>query len=280
MKGAKFATLTAVTAFLTLNKMTENASATDKIRAVLVLAATAGTIAFNSITAAGYVNGVTPAEISDKYQTVITPAGYAFSIWSLIYLGLIAFSIYQIFPGNLARLRPLRSPYILSCALNCAWIFFWHSDQIAISFAIIASMLGTLVFIVAKASKLDLLKDSILVKAPFGLYLGWLSAATLVNFAILLVYLRVDGASSSAVLGAILILVAAGFAIFIRSSLKNYLVPIAVAWALTAIAVKQSGNTLIVTAAAAGVIACLIAALSFVVKLPSSADRVRNASSE
>lgn len=230
-------------------------------------------IAFNWIAAAGYVNGVTPAEISDKYPTVITPAGYAFSIWSLIYLGLVAFSIYQLLPANLMRLRPLRSLYILSCALNCAWIYFWHSDQIEISFLIIASLLAALFFINSKASRLNSAKDSVLVEAPFGLYLGWLSAATLVNFAVLLVRLNVDTAAFSSVLGVILIFLAAGFGVFVRVSLLNYFVPLAVAWALTAVAVKQSGNTFIVSAAAAGVIACLIAALSFVVKLPSSGDR-------
>lgn len=250
--------------------MAENVSLTDRVRAILVVAATLGTIAFNWIAAAGHINGVTPAEISDKYPTVVTPAGYAFSIWSLIYLGLIAFSVYQLLPANLPRLKRLASTYILSCTLNCAWIFFWHHDQIAMCLVIIAALLASVAVLVAKASKLESIKDALLVKAPFGIYLGWLSAATLVNLAILLAYLKVDVAGFAGPLGVALIFLAAGFAMFIRISLLNYLVPLAVAWALTAIAVKQSGNTLIVSAAAVGVIACLIATLSFVVQLPSS----------
>lgn len=249
--------------------MAENVSASEKFRAYLVVAATVGMIVFNWFAAAGYVNGVTPAEISDKYPTIVTPAGYAFSIWSLIYLGVIAFSIYQLIPTNLVRLSTLRSTYILSCALNCAWIFFWHSDQIAICLAVIAALLVSLVVLVAKASKLDTLKDAVIVKAPFGLYAGWVTAATLVNLAVLLAGLKVE---IPPVLGVALIFVAAGFAIFIRKKFLNYIAPLAVAWALTAIAVKQSGNTLIVSAAAVGVIACLIATLSFVVNLPSSSQ--------
>lgn len=84
--------------------MTDSATGTDRFRAILVLAATIGTIVFNSLAAMGRVGGVTPAEISAKYQTMITPAGYAFSIWSLIYVGLIAFSIYQLLPANLASI--------------------------------------------------------------------------------------------------------------------------------------------------------------------------------
>lgn len=254
--------------------MTESASLADRLRAGLIVAATFGTILFNWLAATGRVNGVTPAEISDKYQTLITPAGYAFSIWSLIYLGLILFSIYQLLPANLSRLKPLASAYILSCTLNCAWIFFWHSDQIAICLAIILALLATVALLVVKASKLNSTKDAMLVKAPFGIYLGWLSAATLVNFSILLVYLKTDIAGLAGPLGVGLIFLAAGFAIFIRIKFLNYFVPLAVAWALTAIGVKQSGNTLIVSAAAVGVVACLIATLSFVVNLPSSANRI------
>ena len=67
-------------------------------------------------------------------------------------------------------------------------------------------------------------------------------------------------------------LIAAAFGVFIRVCLTNYFAPLAIAWALTAIAVKQSGNTLVVAAAAVGVIACLIAATSFVLNLKSSLD--------
>lgn len=247
----------------------------DRIRSALVLAATIGVIGFNSLASAGYVNGVTPGDISDKYLTSITPAGYAFSIWSLIYLGLLAFSLLQLLPKNLEKFRPIRSAYILSCALNCAWIFFWHSDQILIAFVIIAALLAAIFVVAARLRPLGSVADIWLVKAPFGIYLGWLSAATLVNFLVLLKYLRVDLGTAEIPLGAGLILLAAAFGVFIRVRIANFFAPLAVAWALTAIAVKQSGKTLIVTAAAAGVIACLIAALSFVVNLKGSADEQR-----
>ena len=64
--------------------MTDHASLNDKFRSYLVPLATLGTIAFNWLAAVGRVNGVSPDVISDKYPTPITPAGYAFSIWSLI----------------------------------------------------------------------------------------------------------------------------------------------------------------------------------------------------
>jgi benzodiazapine receptor len=246
-------------------------SGIDKLRSILVLAATIGTIAFNWLAAAGRINGVTPQEVSEQYPTLVTPAGYAFSIWSLIYLGLLAFSIYQLLPSNAAKFKNFRSLYITTCALNCAWIFFWHSDQIAMSFIIIAALLITLLLINIKVRKWDSLAEFWTVNAPFGIYFGWVTAAVLVNFAVLLVYWRVEmSASASTALGVFLILLAAVLAVAVRRWLTNYFYPLAVAWALTAIAVRQSGHTLIVVAAAIGVVACLVASLSFVMNLRSS----------
>ncbi|CAN5598240.1 tryptophan-rich sensory protein [soil metagenome] len=251
--------------------MTESATGIDRFRAILVLAATIGTIFFNWLAAMGRIGGVTPAEISDKYPTLITPAGYAVAIWSLIYVGLIAFSIYQLLPANIARYRNIRSLYIATCALNCGWIYFWHGDQIVVCMVLILGLLATLSVINAKFRETDGSGEYWLVKAPFSVYFGWVTAATLVNFAILLVYLGVELSTSAATGVAVgIILLAGTLGVVVRKFLNNDLYPLAIAWALTAIGIKQSGQTLIVFAAAIGVVACLIATLSFVVNLPTS----------
>ncbi|MEO5860226.1 MAG: TspO/MBR family protein [Pyrinomonadaceae bacterium] len=251
--------------------MTDHASLNDKFRSYLVPLATLGTIAFNWLAAIGRVNGVSPDVISDKYPTPITPAGYAFSIWSLIYLGMIAFSIYQLLPASSTRFRNIRSLYILTCALNCAWIFMWHSDQIAICLLLIFLLAAVLFVINRKLRETSGMGEFWFAKGPFSIYFGWVTAATLVNFAVLLVHLNVAiSAAAWTWIGVGLILFAAALGVIIRIRLVNYLYPLAIAWALTAIGVKQSGQTLIVAAAAIGTITCLIATLSFVVGLPST----------
>lgn len=247
--------------------MTEQRSGVERFRSYLVPLATLGTIVFNWLAAMGRIGGVTPSEISDRYPTPITPAGYAFSIWSVIYIGMIAFSIYQLLPANAERFRRIRSLYILTCALNCGWIYMWHSDQIAICLVLIFLLAACLFLINLDLKQTNGPQEYWLAKAPFSIYFGWVTAATLVNFAILLVHLEM---SVSTGLGIGLILLAATLGVIIRIKLVNYLYPIAIAWALTAIGVKQSGQTLIVVAAAVGTVACLIAALSFVVGLPST----------
>ena len=237
------------------------------------MTATLGVIVFNWLAATGRLGSDTGA-ISAKYPTLVTPAGYAFSIWSLIYLGLIAFSIYQILPVNLPRFRSVRSFYIGSCALNCAWLYFWHREQIALCFVVMVALWATLAMICYQLRESKSLRDTWIAKAPFGLYFGWVTAAMFVNLAIVLKFQNVAlSPTTETVLAVILILVAAGCAIVVRLKLTNYFYPLAVAWALTAIAVKQSGHTAIVVASAIGVVACLIAALSFVMNLRTSETR-------
>ena len=254
-----------------MTNMNDEITAIDRVRSYLVLAATIGVIVFNWLAATGRLAGVDTGEVSNKYSTLVTPAGYAFSIWTLIYVGLVAFSVYQLLPGNVARFRAFRSLYIFSAALNCGWLYFWHVEQIVICFAIIVALAGTLLAINYILRDPESMADTWLAKAPFGLYFGWVTAAAAVNFAVMLKYLRVGMSPSAELwLSVALILLVTAVTIAVRLKLQNYFYPLAVAWALTAIAVKQSGQTAIVVACAAGVVACLIASLSFVMNLRST----------
>jgi hypothetical protein len=115
--------------------------------------------------------------------------------------------------------------------------------------------------------------DALLSKAPFGIYFGWLTCASLVNF---FVFLKANGFDAqNTFLGVLAIVTATACAILVRWKLTNYLYPIAVAWALTAIAVKQSGNTPIVLAAAFGTVTCLVTAGSVVTSLKDSTSEQR-----
>jgi hypothetical protein len=253
--------------------MTDISAPADRIRATLALVATIATLGFNAIASAGLLNGTTPDEISNRFPTPVTPAGFTFAIWSLIYLGLIAFGIYQVLPTKDRRFQPVRTPYILSCGLNCAWIYFWHHEQIAVCLLIIAALLAVLFLISFKLPPPETTGEYWLTKAPFSIYTGWVTVATLVNLAVLLVYLNIEMSGPAwAVIAVVLIAVAVSVGIFVRTRFYSLLFPMSVAWALTGIAVKQSGNTAIVVACAVGVIVCLIATLSFVVNLPSHSD--------
>lgn len=236
----------------------------ERVKQILVIVATAGVIFINYLAGTGQINDTQTGAISDKYPTAITPAGYAFSIWSLIYLGLIAFSIYQALPKNAGKFMNIRTVYILNCAANCAWLYLWHYDQITISVAVMLVILATLVFINLKLLKSESAAELWLARVPFNLYFGWIAVATILNMTIALVYLGIRTSDSlTTVLGCILLAVATALGVIMQIRFANVAFPLTVAWALTAIAIKQSGrNTAIVTIAAFGVAALLISALS------------------
>ncbi len=237
----------------------------QRFKQFLVIIATVGVIVINYFAAQGYINGVTPEVISDKYPTFITPSGYAFAIWSLIYLGLIAFSIYQALPSQTdnPRFKNIRTVYIANCAANCLWIYLWHYDSILAALGVMFVLLGTLVLINVTLQKSESMAETWLAQIPFSLYFGWVTVATILNFSIALVFLGVNTSESTAIiLSAILIVGATVLGLLIRFKLAIFAYPLAIAWALTAIAVKQSGKTAIVVCAAFGVIALLVSALT------------------
>ena len=246
----------------------------EKLQQFLVIAATVGMIIFNWLAATGILGGIDTGAVSDKYDTHITPAGYAFAIWSLIYLGMIAFSIYQALPSQAARFRGLRRIYIISCVANCAWLYVWSQELIVLCLGIIIVLLISVGIINVKLRETESLGEYWLAKVPFGIYFGWVTAATILNASIALVYLGVKTSDSTAnLLSAVLILIAAALGAIVRWRLKSYFYPLAIAWAITAIAVKQSGQTIVVVAAAIGVIICLLAAVSFVMDMNSTTSQ-------
>jgi hypothetical protein len=243
--------------------------ASDRIRAVLVLAATAAMTGFLALSAAGYLNGITMAQVSDKYPTLVTPAPFAFSIWALICLGLTAFSLYQLHPANGERFRTARTLYIVSCVLNCGWIYFWHREDIAASFAFVAVLLAVLLLTYVRLEGCRSVAETWLMQAPFGLYFGWVTALAMMVFTAFLQSAGVAAASSN-IFAIILILIATASAVVVRVMLGNFFFPLAIAWGLTAIAIKQGSNTPIILACALAVVTCLITSGSFVMHLRDS----------
>lgn len=153
------------------------------------LIATLIVIAVNAAANIVPINGVGTGELSARYPTGFTPAGWVFSIWGLIYLGLTAFSLYAArggTPGN-ARTERVITPYLASCVGNAAWIFMWHYELIAASLACMLVILGSLLvaYVRLNAEPPVSFAERACVDLPFSLYLGWITTATLANLAAL-----------------------------------------------------------------------------------------------
>lgn len=147
------------------------------------LLATLAVIAVNAMANILPINGLNTGEVSARHPTGFTPAGWVFGIWSLIYLGLLAYGVYAARAGAGSRVSRLAVPYLVSCIGNMAWIFAWHYELIATS---LACMLVILAGLVVAYRRLDReppasWAERAWVDLPFSLYLGWITVATLAN---------------------------------------------------------------------------------------------------
>ncbi len=229
---------------------------TERLRQILVIIAALGMIFFNYLASTGYIGGITPDFISNKYPTSVTPAGYAFAIWGAIYLGVITFSLFQALPSQIKRFARIRSLFIASCLANCAWIYVWHQQFIGLSVIAIFALLLILALIAFRYRNEAISP----VKLLFGMYFGWVTVASIANTAIALSALGVTASeTTSAGIGATLLVVSGVIGVFLRINLRNIAYPLTIVWAVVAIVVKQRAEPAIV---AAGILAVIILLVS------------------
>src|SRR5512136_1912812 len=101
------------------------------LRQISVILTILATIVVNVLANALPLNGQNTGAISDRFKVLFVPAGYVFAIWGIIYIGLIAFAVYQALPKQQAnpRLQRIVWLFIIGCIGNSAWIFLWHYNH-------------------------------------------------------------------------------------------------------------------------------------------------------
>jgi hypothetical protein len=219
-------------------------------------------LAVNGLANALPLNGMTTGDLSDNLPNLFTPAGYVFSIWGLIYLALIGFAVYQALPAQ--KEAPFQERigwwFVASCVFNVAWLFAWHYELIPLSLVFMLALLGSLLAIYLR---LDIGRrevsraESWLVNVPFGIYLGWISVATIANVTTTLVSLDWQGFGLAPEIWTVLVLiVGAALAVAMIFLRREVAFPLVVVWAFAGIVVKQTNNPVI--AATAGLLAAAV----------------------
>lgn len=216
------------------------------------------------------LNGRTAGEISDLLPSYFTPAGYTFSIWSLIYLSLLGYAVYQVLPAQ--RERPFQSKiswlFVASSMFNVGWIFAWHFGLYTLSVFIMIAILLTLIAIYVRLRNglpgQDVpTVERYLVQFPFSLYLGWITVATIANIASVAAYLGWNGFGiAEPVWSAIMMSVAVVVAGLLLFNRRDFAYAGVLVWALLGIRAAQSTEPLVANVAVAA--AVLITILAFV----------------
>ncbi|WP_317046735.1 TspO/MBR family protein [Spirosoma pollinicola] len=232
----------------------------------------------NYLSNVGAFGGQTNKVISDKYHTLITPAGYAFSIWGIIFLGLLAFAIYQGLGSQRTnpRFRAIGWWVVVNACGNAIWSPLFNNERIGLALLVILVMLFSLVVIeqrllqrgavplietdpdITLAEAPASTRETWLARIPFSIYFGWLTVATILNVTVFLkaTDFSLLGLSEQTWAMAMLIVgIVVGAVVFNRYRSVAYI--LVFAWAYVAIAAEQKGYSQIQLIAGAGTIAAV-----------------------
>lgn len=201
------------------------------------------------------LNGQNTGEISDRFHVYFVPAGYIFAIWGIIYIGWIAFVIYQFrfSQKESPRLRRLGYLFALSGIANAAWLFCWHYNKFGLSVLVMLTLLGLLI---ASYLRLDVNRSAVFnaerwsVDIPFSIYLGWITVATVANVTDLLYLVDWNGFGIAAQTWAvIMIAIASLVGLLMTLTRKDAAYLFVLVWSFVGIAVKQTPAPTVVIAA-------------------------------
>lgn len=247
----------------------------DIVRQITNVIATLVTLAVNGLANGLPLNGLTTGDISDNFDVFFVPAGYVFSIWGVIYLALLAFTVYQALPSQRdnPRLRRVGYLYALSGAANSTWIFLWHYQRFPLTLLAMLILLGSLIAIYLR---LGIGRTEVstaerwAVRVPFSIYLGWISVATVANATSLLDFLNWGGWGIAPDIWAlIMLIVAAGIAGLVIFTRRDVAYGLVFVWAYAGIAVEHAATPIV--SVPAGVLAGAIALAILVRALRRSA---------
>jgi hypothetical protein len=204
-----------------------------------------GNIGLNYYSQAYPFNGQTMGAVSAQYPTLLTPAGYAFSIWGAIFLALTIYAVWQLLPAQRYHHLPdaVAVPLTVANVATAGWVVLFAYELIGLSVLTMLVILGALIMVYGRARKLVLAEESPRwVSVPFALFLGWISVASVINITL---GLREAGWEPTLNIGVLLafglLAVVVALGLLIASAFREIVYPLVLAWALVAIWVAQRG---------------------------------------
>jgi hypothetical protein len=219
------------------------------LRQAAVVLTIIATIVVNGLANALPINGLNTGQISDRFNVYFVPAGYVFSIWGLIYVGLIAFAIFQALPSQREnpRLQATGWWIVLAGLANSAWIFLWHYEQFPLT---VIAMLVLLASLIITYLRLETGRGAVSVpetwaaRVPFSVYLGWITVATVANVTSLLDYLKWDRFGLAPEVWMWIMLVAVlVIATLMIATRRDVAYSLVILWALAGISIKHADVT-------------------------------------
>ncbi len=228
-----------------------------KLSALTINLAVVAVIAANALANILPFNNITTGEVSAALPALFTPAGYVFSIWGLIYLLLLIYSA-TVWRTAIAKREVIL--FTASCVLNASWLLAWHYFQIVISLVIMLGLWGCLAMLYQMATR----TPRRTMRVTFSVYFGWISVATLANFAALLVHFdAADWLLSESTWTLILLGLAMGMGLIVAWLRGDVIFQLVLMWAAVGIQQAQSVTIIQQASLLAAAVALATAAYCF-----------------
>lgn len=194
---------------------------------------------------------------------LITPANYAFAIWGLIYLGLIAYSLYQFRPSQRGRstIQQVNALVILASLAQIFWVYLFTLQFFWLSVVAMLIILLPLIriYLLLRSSRSQVSRERRwFAQFPFSIYLAWISVATIVNIASALYISGWDGwGINDTGWTAIMLLIGTVIAAIVAIQRGDIAFTLVYVWAYIAIALRHFANPVIWITALVSAIALL-----------------------
>mmetsp|Transcript_37015 Transcript_37015/g.86459 ORF Transcript_37015/g.86459 Transcript_37015/m.86459 type:complete len:301 (-) Transcript_37015:261-1163(-) len=138
----------------------------------------------------------TNGELSKKYQSLVTPSGWAFAIWGLIFSLELAYAVAQLLPAlrDADEVKSAAPWFIAACLFQALWSIAFGYELIYTALALILGILVSLaganaaVQAVARAKGPPSSLIYALFVLPLTIHFGWLTAASVVACNLTVVY--------------------------------------------------------------------------------------------
>jgi hypothetical protein len=238
----------------------------DRLRAIAVVATAVAQLIAAPLTTLTMGPSSNTGSISDDNLSPVTPAGYAFAIWGLIYLGCLALAVYQLLPDEQHRDVHRRTGWWLAGAFSASaiWVPIFGSRLLWLAQLVILALVGCLAVAATRLASMRpaTTSERVLLRLPVMIYLGWAVLASVAGFGTTLRSFGLPEAGTLVTAGSIILIAVATVASVIIVLRLTAVAGFAFAacWALVAVAVGTYDDSVrfAAIAAAGSVLAAMI----------------------
>ena len=231
------------------------------LRQTVVVLAVAANLVLNGLAGAGLLFGVATGAVSDGVPTGVTPAGWTFGIWTVIFLLLIVYAGFQALPSKRGpRYDAPAVPFALANGLCGLWQIPWLTGYVGLALVVIAGILGALVWLYVVHDRMRLRENEVWAMGlPGSYFLAWIAVATTLNATI--VFKSMGWTGPEAVWAPVVVVGVAAVGAWLLSRTGDTAVAAVLLWAFAGIYAAHAtapGMTLALAVAASAVVAASV----------------------